>query len=353
MSLRERLVDQIRIGGPITVVQYMTLCLHDPQDGYYATRPAIRSDGDFITAPLISQMFGEMIGLWLIETWSRLGRPAPFRLVEMGPGDGSLMHDILRTARLVPDFLAAADVWLVEASAPLRTLQAQKLGSGPKTCPTLAEVPDGAPLLLVANELLDCLPIHQWVRTPSGWAERCIGINDSGDLVFGLSEAPYMASLPDAEAGMVMETSPAQEALGTEVADRLVQDGGAALLIDYGRGAPGPGDTLQAIGSHRKEHPLAHPGQVDLTAHADFPAVLAAARAAGAATAPLLDQATFLARLGIFERAERLAQAQPERTDQIGRQLERLVAPDQMGELFKVACLHVQGLVPPGFETET
>jgi NADH dehydrogenase [ubiquinone] 1 alpha subcomplex assembly factor 7 len=350
MALRDRLIAQIQAQGPMSVAQYMTACLHDPQDGYYATRPALGADGDFITAPMVSQMFGELIGLWLVETWTRLGRPDPVRLVEMGPGDGTLMSDLLRAARLDPDFMAACEVWLVEVSEPLRRLQRQGLGDRPRWVRSLAEVPGDAPILLVANELLDCLPPRQFVRGAKGWAERLVGLDDAGELAFGLSHAALDRLLPPAPEGAIFELSAAQEALGAEIGARLAADGGAALLIDYGRDTAGFGDTLQALSRHRKLDPLATPGAADLTVHADFPAVIAAAARAGAEGAPILTQGDFLVRLGIGARAEALANARPDKSDQIERQLERLVSPDQMGELFKVACLCQPGFSPPGFE---
>ena len=350
MALRDRLIAQIQTQGPMSVAQYMTACLHDPQDGYYATRPALGADGDFITAPMVSQMFGELIGLWLVETWTQLGRPDPVRLVEMGPGDGTLMSDLLRAARLDPDFMAACEVWLVEVSEPLRRLQRQGLGDRPRWVRSLDEVPGDAPILLVANELLDCLPPRQFVRGPKGWAERLVGLNDAGDLVFGLSHAVLDRLLPPAPEGAVLELSAAQEALGAEIGARLAADGGAALLIDYGRDAAGFGDTLQALSRHKKLDPLATPGEADLTVHADFPAVVAAAARAGADAAPILTQGDFLVRLGIGARAEALANARPDKSDEIERQIERLVSPDEMGELFKVACLCQPGFSPPGFE---
>ncbi|WP_309644728.1 class I SAM-dependent methyltransferase [Phenylobacterium sp.] len=350
MSLRDRLAAQIRAGGPMTVAQYMAACLHDPQDGYYATRPALGARGDFITAPLVSQMFGELIGLWTIEAWERLGRPDPVRLVEIGPGDGSLMSDLLRAARLSPAFLAAADVWLVEVSQPLRQAQRQVLGDSVSWASSLADVPAEAPLLLVANELLDCLPARQFVRAKRGWAERMVGLDEAGALAFGLNRLPLDR---DAPVGAILEQSSAQESLGAELGERVARDGGAALLIDYGRATPGFGDTLQALRAHRKESPLASPGEADLTVHADFPAVLAAAHAQDAETAHILTQGELLVRLGIGSRAEALAHARPDKAQEIERQLERLVSPDQMGELFKAACIHSRGFTAPGFEVLT
>lgn len=350
MNLRDRLAAQIRISGPMTVAQYMAACLHDPQAGYYATRPALGARGDFITAPLVSQMFGELLGLWAVEAWTRLGKPDPFRLVEMGPGDGTLMSDLLRAARLAPAFLAAADIWLVEVSEPLRLRQRQVLGDAVAWAGTLAEVPAEAPLILIANELLDCLPAHQYVRTERGWAERMVGLDADGGLAFGLAAHPLVR---DAPVGVILEHSPAQEALGAELGERIARDGGMALLIDYGRAVPGFGDTLQALRDHHKEGPLESPGEADLTVHADFPSVLAAAHAQGAATAHTLTQGELLVRLGIGARAEALSHARPDKAQEIERQLERLVSPDQMGELFKAACIHSPGVVAPGFEVLT
>lgn len=348
MSLRDRLTAQIRASGPMNVAQYMSACLHDPEFGYYATRPALGEAGDFITAPLVSQMFGELLGLWAVETWTRMGRPVPFRLVEMGPGDGTLMSDLLRAARLSPPFTEAADVWLVEVSQPLRDRQRQTLGDHISWAGSLDEVPAGAPLILVANELLDCLPARQYVRTEKGWAERMVGLDDAGALVFGLAGAPGIERL--APVGAILEHSPAQAALGDQLAARVLADGGAALLIDYGRATPGFGDTLQALRRHRKEGPLDNPGEADLTVHADFPAVMAAAAAQGAETPAILTQGELLVRLGIGARAEALANARPDRADLIERQLERLVSPDQMGDLFKAAAIHSAGFQPPAFE---
>ena len=346
MRLRERLAAQIAQTGPMTMAQYMTACLHDPDGGYYATRPALGAAGDFITAPLVSQMFGELIGIWAISAWRAMGSPPAFRLMEMGPGDGTLMSDLLRAAKLSPDFLAAAEVWLIETSRPLRAQQQARLGDAVSWAQTLNEVPDGVPMLLVANELLDCLPARQFERTATGWAERVVGLDDAGGLCLGL--VPAEDGLPDARPGTVYERSGAQEALGAALGERLVRDGGAALLIDYGRDRPGFGDTLQAISRHKKQGPLGNPGEADLTVHADFPAVRAAAASGGAASA-LVSQATLLARLGIGARAEALIRSRPDQAGVIGRQLHRLIAADQMGELFKACCLHSPGWTPPAF----
>lgn len=352
MSLAARIADHIRSSGPISVAEYMHICLHDPRDGYYATRPALgeASDGgDFITAPLVSQMFGELIGLWMIEIWRQMGRPQAFHLVEIGPGDGTLMSDLRRAARLETGFLDAAQVWLVEPSRPLRELQRLRLGADPVHVDRLEEVPSGAPLLLIGNEVLDCLPARQWEWRGGGWKERRVGL-DGDRLVFGLAPAPRVqfAAVPAWE-GAVYEHSPSQEALGSEIAARIAAEGGAALLVDYGRAEPGLGDTLQAITGHRKVDPLSRPGEADLTVHADFPAVLAAARREGVETAGPLAQGRFLRNLGLETRAAALVQSRPWDKARLQRQVERLTAADQMGELFLAAALHSPGLRPAGF----
>jgi SAM-dependent MidA family methyltransferase len=349
MSLREQLAAEIAANGPISVARYMTACLHDPDFGYYATRPALGEDGDFITAPLISQMFGELVGVWLASCWTTLGRPARIILVEMGPGDGTLMSDILRAGAKAPGFLEAAEVWLVETSAPLRIQQAERLGDAVRWAADFIDVPEGPPLLLVANELLDCLPARQFVRTAAGWAEQVVGLDAEGELSFGLTATPVASLLPDAGVGQVYEQSAAQAALGATLGERVTRDGGAALLIDYGRAEPGFGDTLQALSHHEPVDPLDAPGEDDLTIHADFPAVMAAAGAQGASTA-ILTQADFLSRLGIGPRTEALLCARPDRSETLGRQLTRLIAADEMGELFKVCVIHSPGWTPPVFE---
>jgi SAM-dependent MidA family methyltransferase len=354
MDLEQRLKSQIAADGPLTIAQYMTACLHDPRDGYYATRPRLGADGDFITAPLVSQMFGELLGLWAVEVWMRLGQPSPVLLVEAGPGDGTLISDTLRAARLAPAFLEAARLYLVETSAPLMEAQRARLADGPLHpvwVGNLDALPSGAPVILIANELLDCLPARQFVRTARGWAERMVGLDAAGALAFGLASRPLDRVLPEAEPGSVFEVSAAQEALGSALGALLAREGGCALLIDYGRDQPEFGDTLQALQGQQKRSPLDAPGHADLTIHADFPAVAAAARAAGAATAPILTQAQLLVRLGVHHRAEALIRARPDKAATVQRQLARLTDPEQMGTLFKALAIHApSSLIPPGFE---
>lgn len=357
MNLEERLKARILAEGPISVADYMTACLHDPRDGYYTVRPSLGPEGDFITAPLVSQMFGEFMGLWAVAVWQGLGAPARFRLVEVGPGDGALMDDALRAASLLPAFLDAAELVLVEPSGPLRALQAERLRNAPLTprwLDSLGALGTDLPIVLIANEVLDCLPARQFVRVGEGWAERRVGLDAEGALGFGLAPAPdEIAALPVAARalpGELVEISPAQAEFGRRLGRLMVAAGGAALLIDYGRAQPEPGDTLQALRRHRKVPPLEAPGHADLTVWADFPVVLASAAAAGARFTAPVPQGEFLRRLGVETRAQALIAANPGQAPVLRRQLSRLIDPDQMGQLFKAAAIHhPPDLLPPGF----
>jgi SAM-dependent MidA family methyltransferase len=355
MSLVDRLKAEIAADGPISIPDFMNRCLHDPQDGYYATRPALGPEGDFITAPLVSQMFGELIGLWAVETWSRMGRPDSFDLIEIGPGDGTLMGDMLRAARLVPEFLAAAKVVLVERSDPLAALQAEKFPEARRVSFYPRIVGDDGPFILVANEFLDCLPAMQFVKTADGWAERRVGLDAQGQLAFGLGPPRPVGAVPeelgdDAPEGAVWEAQTEQIQAGALFSHLAKTRGGVSLLIDYGRAEPAPGDTLQALKRHRKVDPLATAGEADLTVWADFAAVRFCAETLGAPVTPILTQGEFLRRLGIEQRAAALSRARPDRAEVIGRQLRRLTAPEEMGELFKAVAIHSPGLTVPGFE---
>ncbi|MFN4295545.1 MAG: class I SAM-dependent methyltransferase [Brevundimonas sp.] len=357
MPLIDRLRREIALTGPMTVADYVARCLHDPEDGYYATRPNLGARGDFITAPLVSQMFGELIGLWAVDIWTRLGAPDRFRLVEVGPGDGTLMDDALRAARLAPAFLEACDLVLIEPSAPLREAQARRLSDHdrpPRWVKSLHAVETDAPVILIANEVLDCLPARQFMRTDTGWAERRVGLDDSGDLTFGLTapSAGFLKPAFNIETGQIFEISEQQAAFGRDLGALIREASGAALLIDYGRDRPGPGGTLQALKRHEKVDPLSTPGEADLTQWADFPVVLEAAVRSGADVTGCRGQGDFLRALGVEARAQRLMQSRPDAAPVIERQLHRLTAPDQMGDLFKAACVFApKSLSIPGFET--
>lgn len=357
MTLKSRIAREIILTGPMTVADYVTRCLHDPQDGYYATRPALGERGDFITAPLVSQMFGELIGLWAVETWARLGAPERFRLVEVGPGDGTLMDDALRAARVMPGFIEACDLILIEPSGPLRTVQERRLADtdvAPRWVRSLDAIETDAPVILIANEVLDCLPARQFVKTDDGWAERRIGVDDGDGLVFGLVSITGGFTRPsfEVEPGQIVEISDQQAAFGRDLGRLVSEASGAALLIDYGRDRAGPGDTLQALSRHQKVDPLADPGQADLTQWADFPAVLEAALRAGADVTGCRGQGDLLRTLGIETRAQRLISGRPDAAPVIGRQLDRLTGDTGMGTLFKAAAIFSpRSLSVPGFET--
>jgi len=339
----ERLIRrQIDAAGPMTVADFMELCLGHPAHGVYGARDPLGARGDFVTAPEVSQLFGEMVGLWLAAVWGAAGRPGPVNLVELGPGRGTLMADVLRVTR-GSGLAEAAEVWLVERSAPLRAEQARRIPTA-RWATDLETVPDG-PMLLIANEFFDALPVRQYLASPEGWRERLIGAGPAG-LHFGLS--PPLPGTSPAEGWR--EISPAAERIAEAIAARLARAPGAALIIDYGyRAGDRPaGPTLQAVRRHAPADPLAAPGEADLSCLVDFDRL-----AAGFAGLPVFhaEQGRFLARLGIGLRAERLARAAPAAADAIADALERLTAPAQMGTLFKVLGVTAAGLaVPPGFE---
>ncbi len=363
MSLKDRIVRLIAAEGPISVADYMTLCLADPREGYY-TRDEAGADqfgkkGDFVTAPEVSQMFGELLGLWCVDAWTGLlNKPATFHLIELGPGHGTLMEDALRAARVAPDFLAAARIHLVEISPSLKRKQRTALaGLDVVWHDSFDAVPDG-PFLLLANEFFDALPIRQLVATPKGVAERRIGLDDAGTgLRFGLTPGPspwaklLPQSLAGAPEGSVIELSPASLLLIQSIAQRIVRRGGAALVVDYGPAASEPGDSLQAMRRHKKQSVLDDPGQADITAHVDFQALAKAAQAEGARALGPVAQGAFLQRLGIAERAGRLQEkADSQQSLDIALALRRLLAPEEMGTLFKALALVPRGqAAPAGF----
>lgn len=346
--------DRIRAAGPITVAEYMAEALGHPEHGYYRKKDPLGAAGDFVTAPEISQMFGEIIGLWCVAVWQTMGAPNPFNLVELGPGRGTLMADLLRAARLMPDFGAAADVHLVETSLPLRRAQRAALGDRRvRWHDAFSEVPR-APTLLIANEFFDALPIRQFEHVGGDWHERLIDHGDDGfEFVTGPPVPPDVvpAGLRAAQDGAVAESCPAGCALAAEIGRHVAGDGGAALVIDYGPSRSGHGDSLQAVRGHRYQPPLAAPGEADLTAHVDFQA-LAEAAAPAVSHGPV-DQGLWLRRLGIEVRTATLARANPAKAAEIAVACRRLIAPSEMGTLFKVLALAEPSLpVLPGFAAE-
>lgn len=347
-ALREHLLRRIAASGPLSVAEYMAECLLHPAHGYYSTGAPIGGPGDFITAPEISQIFGELLGLSLAQAWRDQGAPAPFILAELGPGRGTLMADLLRATRSVPGFHTAMRLHLVEASHPLRAEQTARLPE-PIFHDHLADLPDG-PLFLIANEFFDALPLRQAVRDAQGWRERVIGARN-GQLIFGLTDPAPIADLAPywhtTEIGALVEWHPALPALAGEIGHRIATHGGAALIVDYGAWGQG-GDTLQAVRAHQKTDPLTAPGQSDLTAHVDFAAL--AASAAPARASAMTPQGVFLERLGATARAQTLARRLT------GAALEshiaahrRLTHPAEMGSLFKVIAFAPKGApLPPG-----
>jgi NADH dehydrogenase [ubiquinone] 1 alpha subcomplex assembly factor 7 len=350
--LGQAIARRIAAAGPITVADYMAECLLHPTLGYYSTRDPLGVAGDFTTAPEISQMFGELLGLCLAQTWMDQGAPARALLAELGPGRGTLMADILRAARAVPSFRATVEVHLVEASPVLRTRQAEALaGVGATWHDRVDALPEG-PLFLVANEFFDALPIRQFLRDGGGWCERVIGLDEKGGLSFGLTTPAPVAALAhrlaDTRDGDLVEFCPAAAPIAGEVGRRIAAHGGAALIVDYG-GARSLGDTFQAVRGHAFADPLAEPGLADLTAHVDFGALAAAA--APAIATELVPQGVLLERLGIGARAAALAA----RLDGEARARHlaawhRLTDPAEMGTVFKTIAFHPRTHpAPPGF----
>jgi NADH dehydrogenase [ubiquinone] 1 alpha subcomplex assembly factor 7 len=347
------LAAEIAARGPLTVARFMELALSHPEHGYYQRRDPLGRAGDFVTAPEISQAFGEIIGLWLAQAWTDLGCPAPVRLVELGPGRGTLMADLLRATAGMPGFHGALALHLVESSAPLRHQQATRLQA--TWHDRFEEVPDG-PLLLIANEFLDALPVHQLVRRPDGWHERVIALDQAGALAFDQSPEPSPLAPPEGTPGQIAELSPARVALARQIAAQIAAQGGVALLIDYGAWTEGPtGDTLQAVRGHAVCDPLARPGEADLSTQVDFRALAEAAAAAGAAVYGPVPQGTFLRAFGIEARLLHLLERAPaDQRRALRAGLFRLIDPSAMGELFKVLVLARPGApLPPGFHAPT
>ncbi|PBB20252.1 class I SAM-dependent methyltransferase [Mesorhizobium sp. WSM4313] len=342
--LKERIIGLIGAAGPIPVSEYMALCLFDPDAGYYTTREPFGAAGDFITAPEISQMFGELVAVWLYQAWQGAGRPLPATFAEIGPGRGTLMNDMLRTwSRLDPALTGKASFALIETSPRLAEIQKQTLADQDaklawhQTIDTLPR----QPLFIVGNELFDAVPIRQFVHVGESWRERVVGLDGADELRFfagagSVDPALLPAAAADAPQGAVAEIAPARSALMAVIAERIAGQGGAGLFIDYGHLRPGIGDTFQALRRHRREDVLANPGEADLTAHVDFTPLADMARAHGL-DVQLSTQGEFLLGMGLLERAGTLgADADAKTRQAISEAVERLAGRDAMGELFKV-----------------
>ena len=358
----ERLIRQrIRQQGGITVADYMSLCLTHPEHGYYTTRQPFGEKGDFITAPEASQMFGELVGVWAMACWQSLGCAPRLHLVELGPGRGLLMSDLLRAARALPDFAQALEVHLVEVSPPLRAEQQEHLKAfgAPlrwhTDLPTPETLADG-PVLFIANEFFDALPVHHYERTSDGWRERLVVEDETGNLAFAATGAPlpeerlpqWTQNLP---VGSIIEISQERQEVARRIATLLRHTGGAALIIDYGHTSPGPGETLQALHRHQQVSVFHRPGESDLTAHVDFAALAEAMT--GLHVPPPLEQGAFLLGLGLRERLHALlANATEEQATRLLRGAERIAGVEHMGRLFKVLCAHALDMpTPPPFAT--
>ncbi len=358
-ALGDELRQLIAADGPISVERFMALALQHPRHGYYTTRMPFGRAGDFVTAPDVSQMFGELVGLWSAQVWLAMGAPR-LSLIELGPGRGTMMADALRAARAAPGFLEGLSLHLVETSPVLRESQARALaasGVAPTWHDTLDAVPDG-PAIILANEFFDALPVRHYIRGAAGWHERQVGLAADGGLVFGAApdpiagEALAVGARP-APVGTLLEVSHAAQAVAAGIARRIARDGGALLACDYGHARSSFGETLQAMRGHAFVDPLEAPGEADLTTHVDFAALRRAVEDAGAQAWGPVPQGEWLERLGIRARAAALQRrATPAQAEAVAAALARLTAPgSSMATLFKAfAVTQIGAAPPPGFE---
>ncbi|MEO3385171.1 class I SAM-dependent methyltransferase [Mesorhizobium sp. CAU 1741] len=357
-TLKDRIGRLIASSGPISVSDYMAMCLFDPEAGYYSTREPFGTQGDFITAPEISQMFGELLAVWALSAWEANGRPVPTMLAEIGPGRGTLMADMLRTMnQLDPAFVILSRVALIETSPRLAEIQRAKLASG-KAKPTWYTDVDSlpsVPLIIIGNELFDAVPVRQFVRTEAGWRERMVTLGEDGELGFavgmaGLDPAVLPPFAQEAPLGTIFEAAPARTAIMDAIAARVASHGGAALFIDYGHLEPGTGDTLQAMRGHDYAGVFDEPGKADLTSHVDFASLADTARGHGL-DVHLSTQGEFLVGMGLLQRAGALgANADDAVQTRLRSEVERLAGPDQMGTLFKVMAVTRKGVALPPFD---
>lgn len=352
MSLKDRLIRQIRMDGPIPVSAFMQTCLHDPRDGYYARGAGLGQD--FITAPETSQIFGELIGLWIAAQWQALGTPPDLTLCELGGGRGTLMADALRAISGHPASNCAR-LHMIEASPALRAIQAKKLAaSQPGFINRLEDLPPG-PTILIANEFLDCLPARQFVQEGKVWRERIVGLDDTGNLAFGIDRSDLTeaaaAEIPPVGLAAEAELQPGLDGLVDTLAARFeAGDHFHALFIDYGPSAGAPCDTLRAYKNGQQVHPLVCPGEADLTVDVDFGRLTRLATRAGLQVSGPITQGAFLGTLGIENRLQALIQANPDKAESLFAGAQKLVGPDAMGTRFKAICLSSPGLhAPLGF----
>lgn len=349
--LADKIKAIISVHGPISVTDYFALCLADPEHGYYRTRDPFGRGGDFVTAPEVSQLFGEMIGIFLVHAWEKHLKPRRnVRIAEIGPGRGTMMADMLRVLqRLAPELYEAATIHLVETSPTLRDIQGKTLSAHAEKVAwhdSFDEIPSGF-LLLSANEFFDAVPIRQFVKTQTGFRERLVGIDGDGELAFmtgagSLDPTLLPSGHQAAPSGSIAEVAPARAAIMQMLSDRLFDGGGTAVIVDYGHLAAGFGDTLQAVFKHEFDPPLAHPGEADLTSHVDFEVLADVARARSVAVNGMMTQGEFLLKLGLLERAGTLGRDKDaSEQEAIRAAVERLAGdgPNQMGELFKVMAV--------------
>lgn len=354
--LEHRLKALIRLNGPLSIADYMAICLGDPDYGYYMARDPFGLGGDFVTAPEVSQMFGELLGLWAVDLWMAAGQPPSVHLVELGPGRGTLMIDAMRAADVVPAFTAAVRVHMIESSPRLTAIQWDRLaaaGIAADWHDRIDKLPPG-PIIVIANEFFDALPIRQFQRTQGIWRERVVGLDAADRLTFGvgatiLPAADVPADLASSPDGAILELAPIAFATMEVLASRIARSGLGLVAIDYGYAATAIGDSFQAVRAHKPVDPLARPGEADLTAHVNFGALARAAERSGAVAHGVVEQGDFLLRLGIAERAGRLgADKDKAARDQILADVNRLVGSDEMGSLFKVLAVTAPGLKPAG-----
>ncbi len=354
-SAKNFIASHIEANGPISVAEYMDLALYHPEYGYYITSDPVGAASDFITAPEVSQLFGELVGLWCIDSWNALSKPSKFNLVELGPGRGTLMTDLLRAAKVRSKFIEAANIYPIETNRYLRQKQMDAFGKSNKITwhDDFSNLPDH-PTIIVANEFFDCLPVRQFVVTDQGWRERGVGVNDDRTLNFVALES----SERDLEVqgkfeniitnGTIAEVSPARTNFMREIAHILTTRTGRGLFVDYGHEKSGIGDTLQAVHNHQYANVLDRPGEIDLTAHVDFEVLAEAATTEETIVDGPIMQAAFLGQMGIEARTQKLlALAAPHQAATIRAGFDRLMSPDQMGSLFKVLTVSTKGLNPP------